>query len=938
MKISHKQNLLYKDRMSHKQKPFVTKEQFSNKSFNETPLERESNDISFKGVSSYLYKESKAFNLPLSIKTVEKYIGKSLKRLNNNVDKWGEIQEFIIKNDDKTKVVIKEKSWVKHLINGIAYPFLELPLHIGTSIKNIFVKKVPKEAKEAKNLLEKHVKILNNTDIINSFSGYLETVQKYKYDTEKVKSAGFFTNAMKMSDPKSGNYNAVHERALTRVVTGFIPAFFLANDAYNLSRICDDDQKAAAKEKKARFNQETKRVLSNAYIQLITLGALSKYINRSKAMFIGVTAASVLLTESFSRLTNNKKLYFVNKEEALKMNEKAAAKKDIKVVNAEEHKTEKAIEQKPAEAVSKSRPGFKGSKVFNNFGLISDMPWNSSNINMTGKKPDRQEIKELKPLITLPTIVKWFVGTIAAGFAIKYGKKAVLKNGNKIGDYFNVISKRYDKFYNNLTMKDYTVTKEEFGKVLNKLREYDDVLAQKFEDVVAKSQKSNKVSKIANELASELENSGLKDFAKEFKHIANEKLENTFSNIGLKNNAEKYFKGRNKKIIENNVRELISQIKRDGLFDEAKNLEEILFDNKNQIDLNKLTKARKMLQKEAKRYIENNAKENKETIKEAGENLLSAAFSLENRFKVDKADENLKLFEKAINELKQHKPELAARFENTVNEAAKNDVLSLGKKNKPVIKQVADFVTEPFKFLWGTVTLPYKHVANKIAKLFEPAKLPEWENELQAVANGVTQLTQKPKFNLKAKPKIELPKEQFQEFMDKQINKAFNTASMSSISNSDLSALAKNTSVAATAWFLMADNYNMVMQKTNGEGKKDAAQKAKERAIQETSRSFYSVLFINLFNNTFRSLYNNSLFGAQTVNTASTLIGEYVNRKSIGMPVGERSRDEIINKEYENITSKGPKGKFFRFMSRLTGKKVLSQRDNVKKEQAPEKK
>ena len=114
--------------------------------------------------------------------------------------------------------------------------------------------------------------------------------------------------------------------------------------------------------------------------------------------------------------------------------------------------------------------------------------------------------------------------------------------------------------------------------------------------------------------------------------------------------------------------------------------------------------------------------------------------------------------------------------------------------------------------------------------------------------------------------------------------------------------------------------------KKNGENKKGAVLKAKERAVQETSRQFYNVMFISLFNNTFRNLYNSSLFGAQAVNTASTLVGEYVNRKAIGMSVTPQTRDEILENEYNNVTRKGLLGDFFRFMSRLTGKKVLSQR------------
>ena len=44
------------------------------------------------------------------------------------------------------------------------------------------------------------------------------------------------------------------------------------------------------------------------------------------------------------------------------------------------------------------------------------------------------------------------------------------------------------------------------------------------------------------------------------------------------------------------------------------------------------------------------------------------------------------------------------------------------------------------------------------------------------------------------------------------------------------------------------------------------------------------------------------------------------------MSVTPQTRDEILENEYNNVTRKGLLGDFFRFMSRLTGKKVLSQR------------
>ena len=269
------------------------------------------------------------------------------------------------------------------------------------------------------------------------------------------------SNALKMFDPKSGNYNAVHERALTRIVTGFIPAFFLANDAYNLSRICDDDQQKADKERKLRFNQETKRVLSNAYLQLITLGALSKWINKSKATFIGVTALTVLITEAFSRLSNGKKIHMINKEEAIEMNKKEGT---LPADYQPEKETNNDIKHN-------SNPAFKSSQVFQGFGIASDMPLAQMS---DANSPKKSVISsDSKPLLSPGTIAKWFVGTIVLAFALKHGKNIKLQNGAKIGDYLKVISAKYNSAFNSITRRDYTLAKDEYQRIINKLKEYD---------------------------------------------------------------------------------------------------------------------------------------------------------------------------------------------------------------------------------------------------------------------------------------------------------------------------------------------------------------------------------------------------------------------------------------------------------------------------------
>ena len=82
--------------------------------------------------------------------------------------------------------------------------------------------------------------------------------------TESQISSEMFQKSVKMFDTsKYGAYDTKHERALNRLVSGLPPAVFLATDAYNLSRMMDDDSNKADKEKKTRFRQEVTRILSS---------------------------------------------------------------------------------------------------------------------------------------------------------------------------------------------------------------------------------------------------------------------------------------------------------------------------------------------------------------------------------------------------------------------------------------------------------------------------------------------------------------------------------------------------------------------------------------------------------------------------------------------------------------------------------------------------
>jgi hypothetical protein len=51
-----------------------------------------------------------------------------------------------------------------------------------------------------------------------------------------------------------------------------------------------------------------------------------------------------------------------------------------------------------------------------------------------------------------------------------------------------------------------------------------------------------------------------------------------------------------------------------------------------------------------------------------------------------------------------------------------------------------------------------------------------------------------------------------------------------------------------------------------------------------------------------------------------------VERKSVGLPIGESDKDTIIEMDNNNLNAKGLKGSFFRLMGKLTGKKSISKK------------
>lgn len=655
---------------------------------------------SYKKAGTYSISEFKEFT--------NKYIGSIGNDLLENL-KASKLAKRMVEVDGDN-ITLYKKTIPQLIWDGLKYPFTILPGDLLNGAVELMGKIKPLKS-FADNLHEKeflkNIRQRSKIDAkVNALQGLFETKANLAEKlasgaiTEAEVSSEMFQRSFKMFDTmKYGAYDTKHERALNRLVSGLPPAIFLANDAYNLSRMMDDDPQKADKEKKTRFRQEVTRILTSGYLTLITLGALNKYINNSKLGIMLMTGGTVLVTEAFSRLANGKHIKRLTSEEARAENERNnAPEKDIK-------------------------------------------PEVSFKANADNKPQDKAA--QQKPLLSFDTIMKASAVVIAAGFGVKGLRKFVPAFDNAIKS----AQAPFKKFYNNITViKDNTMPKEQFDKIINVLDE-----------------------------------NGFKDLAGKYRKIAEQVVD-------------------------------------------------------------------------------------------------------------DKG------------------------------------ILHLGAKDKRFVKPAVNFVIAPFKFAYNTVTLPYRLVDKAVsmfAKKPQPAVKTAEELAKEISKKDIETLSKTIESIGKKALKEGITPKEFKSYVEDNILKAFNVTTMSNVSNAELSNLAKTAATAATLWFLMTDNYNMVMLKSNGNDKEGAETKFKERFVQEGSRLFYQTLLIDLFNSTFRSQYNASLMGMSWITLTNTTLGEILTRKSVGMPVAPHSRGELEAIEQKQNEATGFVKGYYNFMRRLTGKRSI---------------
>ncbi len=740
---------------------------------NKGPLNNSQNDLSFKG--SFLYVQANKGN---------KYLkGEFLDFLRQNLGHMGEdlynhvaasqipLAKKMFHVDPKTEEIVFHKKSIPHLI-GDGLVLRNLPTDILNGTIDLIGKIKPFEAWAQKMHNSKNLKKLRAESKIeaqiSALRGLAETRAKLLKEgksAEEIQSA-MFQQKMKMFDPKTGNYDTKHERSLNRIVSGIPPAIFLANDAYNLSRMMDDDKDKAEHEKKVRFSQEITRIGINAYITLITFGALQKLMNNSNLGIMLTTGLTALFTESFSRLANGKHIKRLTPEEAREENARNnAPEKDIK-------------------------------------------PDTSFKANDSVQKTDNK--KQQKPLLSLDTVGKASVGIIAAGFALKGLRKISV-----VDNAINASFKPFKKLYNKLTSTpEYKIDGETFDKIVARLKETGFSAAQEAAEGTPHAT----------------------DLADDYIRVA-----------GYARNADGTISlGARDKKVKPLVNFFIAPFK-------------------------------------------------------FAWNTVTLPYRL--------VDKGIKAFTKQPKLVK-----MPISDKKTLETIAQNMQKEL-KLNEDFVKNIEGFVSALKKKTPDSLTDIEKTFLCRVG-------------DIEALAKSVDNIG-------KQALKKDFNPKQFHDYVSDNLLKAFNADTMSNVSNAELSNLAKTAATAATLWFLMTDNYNMVMLKSNGNDVEGAQTKFKERFVQEGSRLFYQTLLIDLFNSTFRSQYNKSLLGMSWITLTNTTLGEWLTRVSVGVPVGAHTREELLELEEKQDNATGLLKGYYNFMQRLTGKRSIKSYDVKAKEEAP---
>ncbi len=228
---------------------------------------------------------------------------------------------------------------------------------------------------------------------------------------------------------------------------------------------------------------------------------------------------------------------------------------------------------------------------------------------------------------------------------------------------------------------------------------------------------------------------------------------------------------------------------------------------------------------------------------------------------------------------------LADKYVEVVNKQ-KGDKIYLGKDNKKYVHTIFDTVLmTPVKTVYSIITAPFNMFSKK-------NKIVQNKNEDYEILKGLAYI------------KSIQHRKDFSDKLNKKLLSSFDNKTKTGYSNHNLAKYSKILTSGASSYFIVADSYNMVMQKENN---KDNAKKiSKKMFAQRVVNIGMGAYILSILSNAFKSQYNKSLYCVAAVSGVFGVLNEGLSRLAVGIPITEKSKEEQVKfkQKYSNIINK----------------------------------
>jgi len=730
----------------------------------------------------------------------------------------------VIVDKNADTITFVDKTIKRKLAEGLLYPAKNLFLDIG----NYLFKGLKKVSFLNENKYINRVydsKILanrrNQNALMYTFNSLNGMLDKYVNNKGIRSSAEEYARSIVYNlKGDKGNYDTRSERALNRLATGLVSASFIERDFYNISRLQNDNDAMAKKTGKQRKKQEVTRIGLMAFLTFVTLGAFSKFTNKSKYAATAVIAGTTLISEIIARVANGTPLTPLSPNSAKK--HRANLIEKGKFIDNKNKKPDTPQSPSPSilgenkyrylntddvngflKDLQKDSPAGKTDNIFPLRFKGDDIEEDNNDIDTEEKKqtekPDYEQEKE-----NVKKGVKVALGAAGAfvlasmGYVYASSKSSTLKGVN------GLIIRTGEKAYDKIFKKNFIVEKRPTDAIVKNLKD------QKYSDLIreyAKTLRGNTVNPIMSRLR------------------GRERM--------------CYQMGRTKNAL-------------------AMPLSFITYPIKFIWNIISLP-ARKL-----------HEKLNKNVIKKPEVTCRT--------YRIKKLPPEISLSAKKLSSAER----------------------SIRTKSMPECKS---------KFLAFYEETSKKLVMEEVGQ----------EDKLQSLYKT---------FNKKM---IELKKgiisqDEYNNFVEQTIDRTFNNMNFSQQSTKSLASFSRIFVTLITSYFFINDYRNQVLIESDGQDTQRAKEVTNERIMQKVANLILNSMFMMLFNTTFSKTLNSGLIGATAVAAATEMTNESAVRLVIGTPIEKMSKDEILKHEKENYYDESMKGKWFRAVSTLTGKKPLSEK------------